>query len=295
MMEEQKSSEETLKESLVLVKSAIKKEKKKLKKQEEELLEAGNYEQLSQWADTILAKRSEVTRGLKSLITENIHTAELEEIKLNPKCNADKNAELLYKKARKGRRGFEICQEKVDASTGTITVLQEMIDTIQTLFADGIEQQESVALTLIDEVKSTVRRVESGKKVVKKSGPSHPFRHYHYNGYDIYAGRTSTQNDELSIKFSKPTDIWFHAVGFAGSHVIIRRPRNAPWPPAEIIDIAGGIAVFFSKAKHTSYAEVHITEARFVRKPRHSPAGMVTAERCKSKRVSPVDPQKLFK
>jgi predicted ribosome quality control (RQC) complex YloA/Tae2 family protein len=76
--------------------------------------------------------------------------------------------------------------------------------------------------------------------------------------------------------------------------VLIRHKRDTPNPPKEVIQKAAQLAVWFSKARHTSYAEVHVTEARFVRKRRHAPPGEVIAERCKAVRVEPKDPKKLF-
>jgi len=104
-------------------------------------------------------------------------------------------------------------------------------------------------------------------------------------------GKNSEQNDELSIKFAKPSDIWLHVAAHAGSHVIIRHKKDTPNPPKDVIHKAAQLAVWYSKARHTSYAEVHVTEARFVRKRRHAPPGEVIAERCKAVRVEPKDPK----
>ncbi len=121
-----------------------------------------------------------------------------------------------------------------------------------------------------------------------------PYRHFQIDEWDIYIGKTDTQNDELSIHFAKPSDIWLHVAGHAGSHVVIRRQKNEQVPPHDILEKSAAMAVWFSKAKHTSYSEVHYTEARFVRKRRHSPPGEVMIDRYKSIRVSPKSPQDLF-
>ncbi|MDR0330484.1 MAG: NFACT RNA binding domain-containing protein, partial [Chitinispirillales bacterium] len=121
-----------------------------------------------------------------------------------------------------------------------------------------------------------------------------PFKKYVIDGWEIYLGKNSEQNDELSVKFARPSDIWLHVAAHAGSHVIIRRKKGAPNPPKEIIHKAAQLAVWHSKAKHTSFAEVHVTEARFVRKRRHAPPGEVIAERCKAVGVEPKDPRLII-
>lgn len=287
---------EKLKETPSLLKRELKKLRKKIAKQQEELEEAAQWEKLSHFGDTLLANRDKVKKGMKEIELSDVHSGELVTIPLNPKCTVDKNAELHYKKARRGKRGYDTCEEKVHETLGIIEAVEGLLHEILHFLGDPLEGREKVALELVHKVEKGAfkpKQTPAGNRKAQEN--KLPFRHYSVDGYDIYAGKTSRDNDELSTRFAKPSDIWFHAVGYAGSHVIIKRPRNASMPPQKIIDIAGGIAVFFSKAKNTSYAEVHMTEARFVRKPRKAPAGLVTAERCKTLRMSPVDPQKLFK
>jgi predicted ribosome quality control (RQC) complex YloA/Tae2 family protein len=151
----------------------------------------------------------------------------------------------------------------------------------------------------LDEVES--RAVELG--VVSPTGlggkagrpeAAVPYRRYVIDGFEVYIGKTDKQNDELTTSFAKPWDIWLHVSAHSGSHVVIRRQKNTDWPPHTVVEKAAALAVWFSKARHTSYAEVHATEARFVRKPRKFAPGKVIAERGKTVRVSPLSPKALF-
>jgi predicted ribosome quality control (RQC) complex YloA/Tae2 family protein len=121
-----------------------------------------------------------------------------------------------------------------------------------------------------------------------------PYRHYTLEGWDIYIGKNDAQNDELTTRFAKPSDIWMHVASHSGSHVVVRRPKNAEWPPKNILIVAASFAVWFSKAKHTSSCEVHYTEARYVHKRRKSPPGQVQMQQFKSIRVAPKSPQEYF-
>ena len=76
--------------------------------------------------------------------------------------------------------------------------------------------------------------------------------------------------------------------------MLIRRDKNRPWPEKDVLVKVASFTVWFSKAKHTSYADVNMTEARFVHKRRHSPPGEVVLDRCKTLRVSPMSPQEYF-
>ncbi|MCL2845066.1 MAG: NFACT RNA binding domain-containing protein [Chitinivibrionia bacterium] len=255
-----------------------------------QLEKSQDWEIYKNFADTILINKNAIKKGTDCAELTDALGNPLK-ITLNTAIGAVDNAEMYYKKARKGKRGCEICAENIKTEDAKIAELQKNLAVIEDFLQNGFLGRENEIQNFIDKyLSSSAQKIKTNEEA-----PKTPFRRYVYKGYEIFAGKTSADNDELSIKFAKPSDIWFHAVGYAGSHLIIRRPKNAPMPPDEILRIAGGIAVFFSKAKNCGYVEVHIAEARYVRKPRKSPPGLVVVERYKTMRVSPVDPQILFK
>jgi predicted ribosome quality control (RQC) complex YloA/Tae2 family protein len=241
-----------------------------------------------------MADPKSAPRGTAKTEVINIHTEQVEEVSLNPAFDAVENAELLYKKARKGKRGYDTATAKAAetaARLDRLTGIAEGIDAIAKEkrpedLGDGDVER---ATALADEFLLGGGAKDSGRK--RQTEPSEQFKKYVIDGWEIYLGKNSTQNDELSVKFAKPSDIWLHVAAHAGSHVIIRHKKDAPNPPKDVIRKAAQLAVWYSKAKHTSFAEVHVTEARFVRKRRHAPPGEVIAERCKAVRVEPKDPR----
>ncbi|GBU22310.1 hypothetical protein R80B4_02217 [Fibrobacteres bacterium R8-0-B4] len=276
------------------MKALRKHEEKKLAKQRAEAEEASRYTRYSQAADTLMAAPSIAPRGTANAEFKNIHTGETETIALNPALDALENAELLYKKARKGRRGYETAAANVTETAAAVDKLSGIIDAIEGIVSekepqdldDGdVERVTEIAVEFLPDIGGP----SGGKK--KPVEPQVPFKRYVIDGWEIYLGKNSEQNDELSTKFAKPSDIWLHVAAHAGSHVIIRHKKDTPNPPKDVIHKAAQLAVWYSKARHTSYAEVHVTEARFVRKRRHAPPGEVIAERCKAVRVEPKDPR----
>jgi predicted ribosome quality control (RQC) complex YloA/Tae2 family protein len=279
------------------VKALLKHEEKKLSKQRAEAEEASRYTRYGQAADTLMANPSIAPRGTSNAEFKNVHTGETESIALNPALDALENAELLYKKARKGRRGYETAAANVEETEATAGRLSGIINAIEEIVKgkeapdldDGdVERVLEIAAEFLPDVAAG----SGGKK--KNVEPQVPFKKYVIDGWEIYLGKNSEQNDELSTKFAKPSDIWLHVAAHAGSHVIIRHKRDTPNPPKDVVHKAAQLAVWFSKARHTSYAEVHVTEARFVHKRRHAPPGEVIAERCKAVRVEPKDPKDMF-
>ena len=236
-------------------------------------------------------------KGAVECIIENIHSREIETVATNPKFNAFQNAQLFYKKAKKGSRSLGIVKRKVNESKEQIKHLENLFDEIKSLedpaiapdvMKNGLEKVFA-ALNSINLIPTQPTPLHGGQMP-----ETVPYRHYTLEGWDLFIGKNDTQNDELTTQFAKPSDIWMHVASHSGSHVIIRRPKNAEWPPKNVLIIAASFAVWFSKAKHTSSCEVHYTEARYVHKRRKSPAGQVMMQQFKSMRVAPKSPQEHF-
>jgi predicted ribosome quality control (RQC) complex YloA/Tae2 family protein len=278
------------------IKALAKHEERKLDKQRADALEAGQFARYTQIADSLMADPASAPRGTAKGAVVNIHTQAIDEIALNPALDAVENAELLYRKARRGRRGYETVTALIAGTEAKLGRLKDIIVYIDEITGgkqpDELDDDDAGRVM---EAAAEFLPPEEGKRGGKKAGPPPPpFRKYVIDGWEIYLGKSSAQNDELSTRFAKPSDIWLHVAAHAGSHVIIRHKKDTPNPPKTVIEKAAQLAVWHSKARHTSYAEVHVTEARFVRKRRHAPPGEVIAERCKTVRVEPKDPKLIL-
>lgn len=263
-------------------------------KQQLECEETSRAERYAHEADTLLANLAHLHKGMSSCELSDVHSSLPLEIRLNPRLTPRENAQLLYKKARKGRRGAEIARKHLETTVQELDELQQIENELtSTLHAQ--QRPLTDATTERIATRLTSLGIRQGKKTPVSAEDDVPYRRYLLEGWTIYIGRTSTQNDELTTRFAKPWDIWLHVGQHAGSHVIIRRQKNAPWPPSCIMEGAAALAGWFSKARHASYVEVHVTEKRYVYKRRKSPPGEVMLEQYKTFRVPPRSPQDLFK
>lgn len=108
-------------------------------------------------------------------------------------------------------------------------------------------------------------------------------------GFEILVGKGARENDQLTFREARPQDLWLHASGYAGSHVIVRHPDGLE-PPRDVVERAAGLAAFHSKAREArGKIEVHVCRAADVRKPKGFPAGKVQLKRWDSVRVYPKD------
>ncbi len=113
------------------------------------------------------------------------------------------------------------------------------------------------------------------------------------DGFEIVVGRTAAENERLSRRIARPSDLWLHAAGYAGSHVIIRATGGTTGDvPANVVERAAGLAVWHSKARNAGgKVAVHVCRGRDVGKRPGSPPGQVTLERYDTVKVYAREPE----
>lgn len=105
-------------------------------------------------------------------------------------------------------------------------------------------------------------------------------------------GRSQAGNDYLTHRLAAPRDLWFHAHGASGSHVVLKAPDPKSEPDRSIILAAAALAALHSRARHASKVPVIYTEKRHVRKPRGAKPGLAAVTHEKSVMVKPGEPSR---
>lgn len=109
-----------------------------------------------------------------------------------------------------------------------------------------------------------------------------------FEGFEILVGKGARDNDALTFGVARPNDLWLHAGGYAGSHVIVRRGEEGGETPREVVQRAAELAAFHSKARDArGKVAVHVCRAGEVRKRRGAPAGQVELRRFDTVKVYP--------
>lgn len=117
------------------------------------------------------------------------------------------------------------------------------------------------------------------------------WRRYEVDGWEVLVGKGARQNDRLTFRVARPRDLWLHAAGYAGSHVIVRRPEGASEVPRPVLERAAELAAWHSKARDAGgKVAVHVCAVADVSKPRGAPPGQVRLRRFDSVRVYARDP-----
>jgi predicted ribosome quality control (RQC) complex YloA/Tae2 family protein len=94
------------------------------------------------------------------------------------------------------------------------------------------------------------------------------------DGYVIWVGRNSRQNELVTFKKAKSDDFWLHARDIPGSHVVIRFDGRRI--PKSVIEQAAALAAYYSAHRHEKRVPVDMTRCKYVKKIKGAGQGMVT-------------------
>ncbi|MDE0505739.1 MAG: NFACT RNA binding domain-containing protein [Candidatus Poribacteria bacterium] len=225
-----------------------------------------------------------IQRGTTSIEARNYYAPEFDkvEILLDPKLSPSENAQGYFRKYTKAKRGRAVINQLIAESRAEQKeLLSYVLKVQQTETGDRLNaiHEEFVKKGWIKEKKNVRSKQQSiTSSFHKYTSP---------DGFQIYVGRNSKENDLLLRRVASGRDMWLHTKQIRGSHVLIRNPENKPGIPMPTLLQAAQIAAFFSKGKHASHVPVDYTWARYVVKPKGSAPGYVHYSREKTLYVEP--------
>ncbi|OGC90988.1 MAG: hypothetical protein A2W25_07880 [candidate division Zixibacteria bacterium RBG_16_53_22] len=250
----------------------------------EEIDIAHSSETLKLCGDLILANLDQINKGMGSISLPNFEGRHPErvEIKLDPSKSAAANAREYYERFKKLSASLKILEKRLESTRKKLSDLEAIRK--ETTDDLGRLEEELAARGLVSKVRSIKKRTVEKRLPYK--------RYLASNGWEIFVGRTSSDNDELTCKIAHKHDYWFHAWQAAGSHTVLRLPDKNAIPDKKILYEAASLAAYYSKARTSGKVPVIYTQAKYVRKPRNFPPGKVLVEREKQLLVGPADIKK---
>jgi predicted ribosome quality control (RQC) complex YloA/Tae2 family protein len=206
-------------------------------------------------------------------------------LEVDPREGPKVAADARFKRARRLERGAEM------ARTRRALTVQE----IATLSALGERARDATDRDVLTAVAHEARALgvrglgdaAAGKaaargaraRKTKKQPTRTPHRRFlGFSDRPILVGRGAADNDELTTKHARPHDLWLHARGQRGAHVVVPLTRGEACPP-ELLGDAAMLAAHFSDARGEPLVEVQYVERRHVRKPRGAAVGAVLVDR----------------
>jgi len=258
---------------------ALKKTRRLLANVEEDLDSASRAAEFRYMGNLLVTWRHRLKPGMEEITVMDFNGEDEITIPLDPALAAEKNIQVYFRRARKGKKGIEIIKARRASIREDIADLEKSIAR-----TDAIEDLAALAAMIIPEGIPGSRKGKDNEKD-RPRFKSFPIDETH----TILVGKSDRENDELTHRYAKPTDLWFHAQGTPGSHVVLKGANRST--PARIIEMAAEIAAWFSKARGSGTVPVICAEKKYVKRPRGAKPGTASCIRSKTLFVSPRLPE----
>lgn len=276
-------------QNFLTLREAIVKRLKKERTRYENLISASDEsiksleraETYSKYADILMAHAHQKREDREELVTFNdiYEPNNRIEIRLKPEASYAENATMYYEKKKKSERSFEILNEQAIIAVNKLEQIS------------GLEN-EILKINRFYELKEFLKKQKDNEFLRGASEAdelkSRPYLILSNGKYEIWIGKNAKGNDEL-LRDAHKEDIWLHARGVSGSHVIIRMQKRTQDPDASVLELAASWAAWKSKARGAALVPVIWTRKKFVRKPKGAAPGTVIVQQEKVILVPPSD------
>jgi predicted ribosome quality control (RQC) complex YloA/Tae2 family protein len=235
----------------------------------QELADATAADSFREYADILMANLYTVPEGKEKVTLTNLYSDTPDKqitIDFDIRLSPLQNAQSYYTKYNKLKRAQELLREQLSHCVQEISYLESI--TVALEHAANSPELADIREELIN----------SGylKKASKRRMPipaSSPITAITPDGLTILVGKNNRQNDLVTFKQAKHSDLWFHTKDIPGSHVILRSGTENP--SQQSIEAAAHLAAYYSKASQSSNVPVDYTKRRYVKKPSGAKPGFV--------------------
>lgn len=260
---------------------------KKLKLLKKELEQSRKKDNIKIKADLLNANIYKLKNGMTEIEITNFYSKSQEKIKisLDPSKSPAENVQRYYKKYKKAKNAEEALTVQISKTQSEMDYLNSVLYELENLSSETELIEIKKELMNSGYLKDQSKTKKSSRMNSRDDEKSAFLKFKTEDDFTILVGRNNLQNDKLTLKTAKKSDIWFHVKDCPGSHTVIL--TNGKEPKFETLILAAQIAAYFSKAKNSSQVPVDYTLIKNVKKPNSAKPGMVIYENYKTLFVTP--------
>jgi len=275
----------------------------------EELAALAEAAQLRTEADLLLAFQTEVPAGASSVTLENpfggSEAGDRMTLALDPRLSAVENATRRYTRYQKLQRAAAAIPRQIEANQLELARIEQLrtdlalADTpaeIALVRAEVAEagylrgnaaRAERARAHGQGKTGKQGKRGKGGQPAKRGNEGGTPLRRQSAEGFVLLVGKNSRQNEAVTFHEASGGDLWLHARGVPGAHVIVKA-GGRPVPAATLRE-AASLAAYYSQAREAGSVPVDYTQVRYVRHMKGGGPGMVTYEREQTLHVAPAE------
>lgn len=242
--------------------------------------------------DLLLAHQHEIQQGLSNITLQNFFNGDENEmvtVPLDPRFDAIGNANRMFNKYHKLRRALELLPAQIEQNTVELATIEQLLADLalaETPAEVGLVKAEVQSAGYIrgkaqdKKALKTAKKGKGGKQAKGKAVPPGggvPLHVQSDDGFTILIGKNSRQNEDVTFHQASANDLWLHARGVPGAHVIIKAAGREV--PRRTLEQAARLAAYYSQARESTSVPVDHTLQRYVRHMKGGGPGMVIYER----------------
>ena len=190
-------------------------------------------------------------------------------IRLDPSGSPAENARKYFQRYKKAKAGLALMRERLGDARDEATFLKALQEEL-----DTAKDREGMLAVRTELVGRGYIRDGAGKAAAAGRDPAPPFRTVEHEGWQILIGKSAAGNEYITMKLARPDDLWLHAEGMPGSHVVVRNPDKRDIPE-RVLKRAASLAAYYSKGRGSAKVPVAYTKAAMVKKPKGAALGTV--------------------
>jgi predicted ribosome quality control (RQC) complex YloA/Tae2 family protein len=271
-------------ERLRVLKKSLAKTLRRIDAWRQDLTTAAAYRDYARYGELLKANLTATTAGMNRITLIDYYDPSLPEVTLplDPTKSALHNMNDYFRKHRKHLSAERELPPRIAGAEQEVEALHQEITSIKEgTWAAPLATRPALSA---DKSESSLRR-----SAHKRKGPFR--RLMSADGLPIFVGRNAQENEELTFRLAKSDDLWLHARGAPGSHVVVRLAKGGD-PPPETLRDAATLALLYSDLKKSGKGEVIYTRRKWVKKAKGQAAGAVIVTQEKTISVK-VDTQRL--
>jgi predicted ribosome quality control (RQC) complex YloA/Tae2 family protein len=284
--------------------------KRKTELLQQEMAASEEAAQYRLYGDLLLAYQHEIQQGQQAVELQNYFTEDgslpVVKVPLDPRFDAISNANRYFNKYHKLRRALELVPEQIEQNHAELATIKQLLADL--MLADNATEIALVKAevqtagymrgksVLDKQAQKAAKKGKKGKPTKGKPTPPGgglPLYVQSRESFTILIGKNSRQNEDVTFHQATANDMWLHARGVAGAHVIIKAAGREV--PRSTIEQAASLAAYYSEARGSTSVPVDYTLQRYVRRMKGGGLGMVIYERERTIYVEPDKALQLLK
>lgn len=258
-----------------LILNSLKKSSKKLENINQKLKSCNDMDKYKLYGELLTANLYKFKGNLadKEVTVENYYDNNSTiVIPLDTSISYSKNAERFFKKYNKLKNTLSIVTKQKKETELELEYIESIIYSISN--AKTLEDIEEIHNEFTENIQIKKYNYKSFQKINTDKTLGNNLNKIVINNFDVYIGKNNKQNDYLSLHFAAKSDIWFHAQGFHGAHVILK--TNGKNPDDDTLFKCAQLAKQNCKAALEKNVSVDYTYIKFVKKHPSGKTGMVS-------------------